>query len=359
MAAVKDYYDILGLKKGASAEEIKRAFRKLARKHHPDLNPGDKAAEEKFKEINEAYAVLGDPKKREEYDRFGKSPFEGTGWTGAPPFEDIFEFGFGDIFSDMFGAGAQGAERRAFARGADLVANVAVTLEDAFTGITKRMTISREVPCGRCGSSGAESSATCGKCNGSGRVQTSKGFFRLAQTCPGCGGSGQRITKSCTSCGGRGSAFRSESTNVKIPAGVENGSTMLLRGMGNAGLGGGPPGDLRLRVAVEPHPLFERRDRDIRLKLPITFGEAALGAKVEVPTIDGKTKMTIPPGTQGGQRFKLSGKGFVSPGGRTRGDMYVNVEIKVPRDLHESAKEAIRKVEDSYKEDPRKGMPGK
>jgi molecular chaperone DnaJ len=356
MAPVKDYYDILGLKKGASPEDVKSAYRKLARKHHPDVNPGDKAAEERFKEINEAYAVLGDPKKREEYDRFGKSPFEGTGWTDAPPFEDIFEFGFGDIFSDIFGAGARGAEGRAWARGADMVAGVEVTLEEAFTGVAKRMTLSREVPCTACGSTGVESSETCGKCGGSGRIQTSKGFFRLAQTCPGCGGAGRKVTKSCDGCGGRGKTYRTESTNVKIPAGVDSGSTVVLRGMGNAGIGGGPSGDLRLKVTVKPHPLFERRERDIYMKLPLTFGEAVLGAKVEVPTLDGKTKMTIPSGTQGGQRFKLSGKGFVSASGGPRGNMYLDAEIAVPRDLDKGAREAVKRIGEAYGEDPRKGM---
>jgi molecular chaperone DnaJ len=355
MAAVKDYYETLGVEKGAGLDDIKKAFRKLARKYHPDLNPGDKAAEEKFKEVNEAYAVLGDPKKREEYDTLGRSPFAEAGWTGAaPPFEDIFEFGFGDLFGDVLGGhGARGAGVLR-ARGADLAAQVEVSLEEAFTGVTKRMTLAKESACARCGGTGAESTETCKKCKGTGALQQARGFFRLAQACPECGGTGRKVTKACPECGGAGKSYRTESMNVKIPQGVDDGSTVVLRGMGNAGVGGGPPGDLRLRIAVRRHRLFERREADVYIKLPLTFGEAALGAKVEVPTIDGKTKMTVPPGTQGGQRFKLQGKGFVPPGGGPRGDMYVDVEIAVPRDLDRSAREAVERIERSYKEDPRK-----
>jgi molecular chaperone DnaJ len=358
VASNKDYYKVLGLKKGASIEDIKKSFRKLARKHHPDLNPGDKAAEERFKEVNEAYAVLGDPKKKEEYDRFGRSPFEGVGWgPGAPPFEDIFEFGFGDIFSDILGEKA-GAGRSA-ARGSDLVAAVEISLGEAFSGVTKRMTIRREAPCQDCGGAGMLSSAACGKCRGTGRVSASKGFFKVDQRCASCGGSGRKVTKVCPKCGGRGKVFKAETVNVKIPPGVEDGATMRLRGLGNAGTGGGPSGNLRLRVSVTPHPLFERKGRDIYLKLPVTFGEAALGAKVEVPTLDGGAVVTIPPGTQGGQRLKLSGKGFVSPGGGGRGNMYVDIQVAVPRKMNSEAREAVSCIDEAYHESPRKGMMGK
>jgi molecular chaperone DnaJ len=351
MAAVKDYYEILGLKKGASLDEIKKAYRKLARKYHPDLNPGDKAAEEKFKEVNEAYAILGDPKKKEEYDRFGRATFEGGPTWEAPPFEDIFEFGFGDVFSDIYG-GPRAAEA---ARGTDIITRLDVSLEEAYTGLTRRMTISREVPCATCGGSGVESSTVCPKCKGSGQVSTSRGFFRMSQTCPECRGTGRKVTKACPACGGQGAAYKTETVNVKIPAGVDEGSTVRLRGMGNAGSGGAPPGDLRIRISVRPHTLFERKGGDIYLRLPVTFSEAALGAKVEVPTMDGKAMMTIPPGTQGGQRFKLTGKGFTSPKGG-RGDMYVDIAVAVPTELNAEAREALKRVDSAYKESPRKGM---
>jgi molecular chaperone DnaJ len=356
MAKVKDYYEILGVKRGASTDEIKRAYRKLARKCHPDLNPGDKACEERFKELSEAYAVLSDPKKREEYDSFGRSPFEGRGFDfGSQNFEDVFGFGFGDIFSDMFGTGMREARVRP-ARGADLVSSVDITLEEAFNGARKRLTVMREAQCGSCGGTGVASSTPCTRCKGSGRLQTSKGFFRVASRCPECGGTGTRVTRACKSCDGRGKAYRSETVDVKIPPGVEDGSVMRLKGMGNAGAGGGPNGDLRLKVNVLRHPVFERKGLDVFLKLPVTFGEASMGAKVEVPTIDGKAVMTLPSGTQGGQRFKLSGKGFPKQGGGPRGNMYVDTVIAVPRDISPAVKDAVKTIESAYTENPRKGM---
>lgn len=358
MARVKDYYEILGLERGAGAGEVKRAYRKLARKYHPDLNPGDKAAEERFKEVNEAYAVLSDPKKKEEYDRFGRTPFEGAPWWGGGAaegrFEEAFDFGFGDIFTDFFGPGIKRGPE--VFRGADLLADLEVSLEEAFTGTTKRMTITREANCARCGGTGAEKTSTCTTCKGSGRVETSKGFFRMSRTCPDCGGAGTRVTKRCPACGGAGRTMKTETVTVKIPAGVDNGSTVKLRGLGSDGVGGGPPGDLRLRISLRPHPLFKRKGKDLYLDLPVTFGEAALGAKVNVPTMDGTSKMTIPPGTQGGQRFKLKGKGFTTPEGGSRGDLYVDVSIVVPKDLGKKAREALEEIEKSYGESPRKGM---
>ncbi len=359
MAGVKDYYEMLGIAKDAGADEIKKTYRKLARKYHPDLNPGDKSAEEKFKEVSEAYAVLSDPKKREEFDNYGKNPFgeggfdfnqyaQGGGGGGAG-------FDLGDIFGDVFGQSSRG-QQSVYRKGADITANLTLSMDEAFDGMTKRMTYKREEPCAVCNSSGIESSNVCGKCMGTGKVHTSKGFFRVADRCSECGGTGRRITKVCSSCSGQGKKYNTESINVKIPAGVDTGSTVRLRGKGNAGLGGGQAGDLRLKIKVTPHKYFERKGNDIYLPLPVTFPEAALGAKVEVPSMDGSTLMTLPPGTQGGQKFKLSGKGFSKPSSATRGDMYVIINIVVPKDMDDETKGNVEKLKTSYGFDPREEL---
>lgn len=358
-SAVKDYYELLGVNKNAAPEDIKKAYRKLARKYHPDLNPGDKAAEEKFKQINSAYAVLNDPKKKEEYDRFGSAPFEAGGWheNSTPPgYEDIFEFGMGDIFGDIFG-GASG--RPAPARGSDLKTTLDISLEEAFSGVTKQITIRREAPCQACRSSGSEASETCSKCKGSGKVHVSKGLLHLAQACPDCKGAGRKTTKTCRACTGRGRNFSTDTVKVKIPAGVDTGSRVKLKGMGNAGEHGGPNGDMYIEITVRPHPVFKRMESDLHIDVPITFVEAALGAKIEFPTIDGVAAMTIPPGTQGGQKFKMTGKGFLSPKTGAKGNQYVNIRIAVPRDLGGSAKEKVKEIDSLYKENPRKGLFGK
>lgn len=356
-AAIKDYYEILGVSKSASQDEIKKAFRKFARKYHPDLNPGDKSSEQKFKEMNEAYAVIGDPKKREEYDRFGKSPFEGGGaWhegTGGAGAEDIFEFGMGDIFGNIFGKG-YGEEFSA--KGSDIILTLDVTLEEAFSGITKPIIVRRESACQPCKGSGAEAFETCHKCKGSGKSQMAKGFFKMTQPCPECRGAGRRITKACRTCGSTGRILTTETVKVRIPAGVDTGSRVKLRGMGNAGEHGGAPGDIYIDITVRAHPVFKRTESDLHIDLPLTIGEAYLGAKIEVPTIDGAATMTIPPGTQGGQRFKLSGKGFPSPKTGLRGNQYVTIRIAIPKDLTNKGKEAINEIEALYRESPRKDL---
>lgn len=357
MAAVKDYYDILGVKRDASQADIKAAFRRLARKYHPDLNPGDKGSEDKFKEINEAYAVLGDPKKKEQYDK-GPEQFAGFEWPGAQPsgFEGAFDFG--DIFADLFGGGrgaARGTGMRFPQRGADLVAEVSISFGEAFSGVTRPIAVTREAPCQYCGGSGAEEAQTCKRCGGTGRLQSKRGFFSTVQSCPECGGQGKKVTKICSACRGAGKRVYSEAVNVKIPAGVDNESMVRLRGMGSAGVNGGPPGDLHLKVRLAPHPFFKREGGDLFLALPVTVGEAALGARVDVPTPEGRAFMKLPPGTQSGQRFKLKGKGFPSPRGG-RGHLYVDIKIVVPGELDEKAKESIKALEGSYRENPRSAL---
>ena len=356
MAAVKDYYEILGVGRKATTDEIKAAYRKLARKHHPDLNPGDKAAEERFKEINEAYAVLGDPKKRQEYD-CGPETFEWAGAGGAGPQPGFGqkgpEFDFGDIFSELFGGGTK--QREFYARkGADLYTEMDVAFNEAFAGTMRHVTINREGTCPQCGGAGALEVKKCSRCEGTGRIQSKRGFFSTVQPCPECGGSGQKVMKACPVCRGSGKKLSAETISVKIPAGVDNGSMLRLKGLGNAGAGGGPAGDLRIKVSVRPHPFFRREGGNVYVTVPVTVGEAALGAKIEVPAPDGKTIiMKLPAGTAGGQRFKLKGKGFPSPGGE-RGNLYADINIALPRRMDEKAKAALSELERAYRENPRK-----
>ncbi len=354
----RDYYEILGIDRKASQDDIKKAFRKLARKYHPDLNPGDKTAEHKFKEINEAYEVLGDEKKRADYDQFGRTPFE----SGGPGFDyrtytsgDRFDFnGFGDIFSDIFSSG-RGVEE-ADHRGPDLVMGIELTMEEAFFGVTKPIAFNREINCSACGGSGGETYQQCSACKGTGKVTSAKGFFKMSQQCSVCGGSGRKITKLCHSCNGRGRITRSESIKVKIPAGADSGSRVRLRGMGGAGQGKGSSGDLHIEITVRQHRLFTRKDDDLYLDLPVTIGEAALGAKIEVPTMEGATVMTLPAGSQSGQKFKLSGKGFPSSRTGKRGSQFVTIKVVVPKAASEKEQEAIQEIEKLYRESPRKGM---
>ncbi|RMG04329.1 MAG: molecular chaperone DnaJ [Nitrospirae bacterium] len=354
----RDYYDILGVKRDASQEEIKKAFRKLARKYHPDLNPGNKEAEKRFKEINEAYDVLGDPKKRAEYDRLGHRAFEGAGFEGFRDFgfgtQDFGFGGFGDIFSDLFGS------RRDFRtgplKGADLVSRLTLSLEEAYKGVTKSITISRDVPCGKCGGVGALGYNTCQKCGGTGNISSRKAFFSFSQTCPDCGGTGKKPTKICTDCRGKGTLFKTETVKVKIPPGVDNTSRVRVPGKGEPGSGGGPSGDLYIEISISPHPIFKREGNNIYVDIPVTVPEAVLGAKVDVPTLDGITKMTLPPNSQPGQKFKLKGKGFPSPKGGGRGDQFVSIKIVPPKPETEGDKELIKKLERLYRENPRERL---
>jgi molecular chaperone DnaJ len=351
--AAKDYYKTLGVAKEANQDDIKKAFRKLARKYHPDLNPGEKTSEEKFKEINEAYAVLGDETKRAEYDRGGTINFEGFDRSRGFDFGGGGAHDYADIFGDIFGGGRFTHEFDQ-QHGEDIGLALELSLEEGFEGVTKHIPVTRAVQCAACHGKGAESFETCAKCKGTGRTGTSRGFLKVAQVCHECGGTGQKPVRRCGQCHGTGSITTTDTLKVKIPAGADDGSIIRLRGKGNAGRGGGQAGDLLLQIRLRPHPVFEKKGTDIHVQLPVTFGEAALGAKIEVPTLDGASVMRLPAGTQGGQRFKLSGKGYVASRTHHRGDEYVEIRIAVPKHVTEKGREAIETIEALYKESPRK-----
>jgi len=358
MADKRDYYEVLGLQKGASEEEIKKAYRKLARKYHPDMNPGDKDAEAKFKEVNEANEILSDPEKKARYDQFGFAgvdPSYGAangGYGGGGGMD--FDFGdLGDIFGSFFGGGFGGASRanpNAPQRGESLRTSVTIDFEEACFGCEKEVIIERVEPCAECRGSGCEKGTTaevCPECGGRGvvqrRQQTPLGYMATTANCQRCGGRGRIIHKPCKTCGGRGMVRRRKTIKVSIPAGIDNGQTISLRAQGNAGRNGGPAGDLLIVVAVRPHDVFRREGSSILCEAPITFAQAALGAELEIPTIDGKVKYSIPEGTQSGTTFRLKGKGVPGMNGRARGDQFVTVYIETPRNLNREQKAALRK----------------
>jgi molecular chaperone DnaJ len=380
-----EYYETLGVPKGSSTDDIRKAYRKLARKYHPDLNPGDKAAEERFKNVQEAYDVLSDPKKRQMYDQFGfysENGFPGAG-AGQPggahrthPGMDFSGFDFSDFASNSGGAGRRtetgGGFRDIFSqifgnrgteahsepeKGGDLEYVMDIDFWQAIKGTTARVNITRYETCGTChgsGSSGA-GEVTCPQCKGTGNVSQMAGAMKFNLTCPRCGGSG-RLRNACPTCGGEGRITSTEAVEIRIPPGARNGSRLRVPGKGNAGTMGAPPGDLYINTKVEEHPFFKREGDNIEIRVPITVSEAALGSKIEVPTIDGRTLLKIPQGTKNGQRFRLRDKGVPNSRGGARGDQIVEVAIEAPEPRDERTRELLRELAKLHPEDPRADM---
>ncbi len=356
--AKRDYYEILGVSRTCTERELKVAFRKLAKQYHPDANPDDPDAEEKFKEINEAYEVLRDPQKRAAYDRYGHAAFgNGAGGPGGGPggfgpgdfgpdfartMSDIFE----EMFGDFMGGGGRGPGGRRSSRGADLRTQLEISLEEAFSGKTVEITLTRAVACEACGGSGASAEAraqTCPTCGGVGAVRATSGFFTVERTCPTCHGEGSLLSDPCGQCGGAGRVEKEQTLQVKIPAGVEDGTRIRLSGEGEAGLRGGPAGDLYIFLHIRPHEFFQRDGADLFCRVPISMVTAALGGEIEVPTIEGKkARLSVPEGTQTGRQFRLKGLGMPVVNSDRRGDMYVQVTVETPVNLTARQKELLR-----------------
>lgn len=361
--AKRDYYEVLGVERGASQAEIKSAYRKLAKKYHPDLNPGDKQAEAAFKEVNEAYEVLSDDQRRARYDQFGhEDPTAAGGNYGSYTTYTGGAGGFDDIFESIFGSfgGFGGSTRQAAngpVRGDDLRYNLTINFEEAIFGCKKEISITRDEACDTCGGSGAKpgtSPKTCDQCHGTGQVtriqQTMLGSMRTSSPCPKCGGTGKIIKDPCNTCRGKGKVRRSTKVRVQIPAGVDDGQSVRVRGEGCTGSNGGPSGDLLVEVSIRNHPFFQRDGANVLCELPITFTQAALGAELEVPTLDGKVRYTIPEGTQTGTTFRLRGKGIPFVHSKARGDQLVTVVVETPTKLTKEQKELLHRFGDSTKD---------
>src|SRR6266404_6744852 len=347
--AKQDFYELLGVQRAASAEELKRAYRKLAMQHHPDRNPGDKSSEHKFKDISEAYDVLKDDQKRAAYDRFGHAAFE-NGSRGPGDFAGGFSGGFADIFEEMFGAMGGGRRTQAGpSRGSDLRYNLEVSLEDAFRGKQTTVRVATFANCESCKGSGAEpgtSPAACRTCHGHGRVRAQQGFFTIERPCPTCQGSGQVIEKPCRNCAGQGRVRKEKTLSVNIPPGVEDGTRIRLAGEGEVGMRGAAAGDLYIFLSLAPHRLFQRDGANIHCKVPIPMATAALGGSIEVPSIDGgRAKVTVPAGTQSGHQFRLRAKGMSVLRSAQRGDMYVHAVIETPMNLTKRQQELLKEFD--------------
>lgn len=354
----RDYYEVLGVSKSASADEIKKAYRKKALQYHPDRNPGDKEAEAKFKECNEAYEVLSNEEKKARYDQYGFAgvdpnfnPNAGFGGFGGGfgGFGDL-----GDIFGDIFGGGGSRRTANGPRRGENVGSRLEITFEEAAFGTEKEVPVSRIEPCAKCGGSGCADGTqpeTCPTCGGSGQVRTTQNFMGMTMqstaACPKCGGRGKIIKTPCSTCKGKGKVRRTKNIKVKIPAGVDDGQSVRVRGEGSAGANGGPAGDLLVEIYIKRHSLFEREGADVLCEMPISFTQAALGAEIEVPTLDGKVRYTVPEGTQTGTTFRLRGKGIPYVGSKNRGDQLVTVVVETPTKLTREQKELLRKLEDS------------
>ncbi|WIO73816.1 molecular chaperone DnaJ [Porticoccaceae bacterium LTM1] len=350
----RDYYEILGVEKSASEQEIKKAYRRVAMKFHPDRNPDNKEAEDKFKEASEAYEVLSDKEKKAAYDQFGHAGVDGQGGFGGGAggfgggnFSDIF----GDVFGDIFGGGGRGRGRSGPRRGADLSYRMELTLEEAVKGVSKQIKVPTLVNCGTCDGSGAKKGTqptTCGTCHGSGQVRMQQGFFAVQQPCPTCRGRGKEIKDPCPSCYGQGRVEKTKTLSVTIPAGVDTGDRIRLSGEGEAGPEGGPAGDLYVEVMVREHNIFHRDGKNLYCEVPISFVDAALGGELEVPTLDGRVKLKVPAETQTGKLFRMRGKGVTPVRGGSTGDLLCRVVVETPVNLSSEQKELLKKLQESF-----------
>jgi molecular chaperone DnaJ len=373
----RDYYEVLGVKKSATQDEIKKAYRKLARKYHPDANPDDPKAEEKFKEVSSAYDTLSDPEKRKMYDLGPQTPFGGAGpgggaggqyctYTGGQPMGGDWADLFGNLFGGGGFGGTQGGygggrrQRRA-ERGDDVSVAVRLSFDDSLKGVTTKLSVPENVQCKTCGGSGAApgtAPTTCPQCQGRGMVNQSQGFFALSQPCPRCGGTGTVIENPCSTCGGTGTARAMRKFSVPIPAGVKDGTKIRLKGKGEPGRRGGPAGDLYVVAQVDESPVYERRGADLVIQVPVTMVEAALGATVRVPTPDGSVNLKVPAATQDGRLLKIKGKGAPKLGASGKGDLLARINVLTPENLNGEQKDLLKKFAESRKEDPRAGRPG-
>lgn len=348
--AKRDYYQVLNVEKNASDEEIKKSYRRLAMKYHPDRNPDDKEAEDKFKEVGEAYEILADPQKRAAYDQFGHAgvdPSMGGAGDGFSGFGAGFDFG--DIFESVFGGGRRSARNY---RGSDLRYDLSITLEEAVSGTEQKLRIPTQVICSKCNGSGAKPGTTpqtCSRCHGSGQIRMTQGFFSVQQTCPHCRGTGQVIADPCNNCQGSGRVKEYKTLSVKIPAGVDSGDRIRLSGEGEAGPRGGVPGDLYVQIYVKPHPIFSREDNNLHCEVPISITTAALGGELEAPTLDGKVMLKIPAETQTGKVFRVRGKGVKPVRGGSTGDLLCRVTVETPINLTSKQKELLKELEDSMR----------